>query len=112
MDRRAEGDNHARKEQRARAAAKNVSTKFVVRFHSYTSLLRREPWSRLTLREEGQVDLWETPNGLDADSSLLRHLAFLWQYAELRTSTLGRCDVARLDRTPVIRLPRDRKSVV
>jgi hypothetical protein len=33
MDRRAERDKHAGKEQRARAAAKNVSAKFVVRFH-------------------------------------------------------------------------------
>ena len=57
MDRRAESDNHARKEQRARAAAKNVSAKFAFCFHSYISVLRREPWSRLTLREEGQVEL-------------------------------------------------------
>ncbi len=57
------------------------------------------------MREEGQVELWETPNGLDADSSLLRHLAFLWQYAELRTNVPGSCRVARLDRTTVVRLP-------
>src|SRR5262249_17564047 len=57
MDRRAESDNHARKEQRGRAAAKNVSAKFSFRFHRYNSLLRREPSSRLTLQEEGQVEL-------------------------------------------------------
>ena len=43
IDRRAEGDNHARKEQRGRAAAKNVSANFAFRFHSYISVLRREP---------------------------------------------------------------------
>src|SRR2546421_12730002 len=57
VDRQAERYNHGRKKQRARAAAKNVSANFVVRFHSYTSVLRREPWSRLTLRKEGQVEL-------------------------------------------------------
>jgi hypothetical protein len=67
MNRRAEGDNDAGKKQCARAAAKNVSAKFVVRFHSYTSVLRREPASRLTLREEGQVELLgETPNEFDS----------------------------------------------
>ena len=34
IDRRAEGDNHAREEQRDRAAAKNVSAKFAFCFHS------------------------------------------------------------------------------
>jgi hypothetical protein len=43
LDRRAEGDNHAREEQRSRAAAKNVSANFAVRFHSCISLVRREP---------------------------------------------------------------------
>ena len=43
MDRRAEGDNPARKEQRSRAPAKNVTAKVAFCFHSYISLLRREP---------------------------------------------------------------------
>src|SRR6516164_9653251 len=43
IDRRAEGDNDARKEQRRRAVPKNVSANLIVRFHSYTSVLRREP---------------------------------------------------------------------
>src|SRR4030095_8577901 len=75
MDRRAEGDKHTRKKQCARAAAKNVSAKFVVRFHSYTSVLRREPWSRLTLREEGQVELRgrRLTNLTQADVGLCRH---------------------------------------
>jgi hypothetical protein len=57
MDRRAERDNHARKEQRARAAAKNVSAKFAFCFHSYISVLRREPWVAIDPAEEGQVEL-------------------------------------------------------
>src|SRR5207302_11364964 len=56
-NRRADGDNHTREEQRHRGAAENVSADFVFRFHSYTSVLRREPWSRLALRGEGQVEL-------------------------------------------------------
>ena len=34
IDRRAEGDDHARNEQRGRTTAKNVSAKFAFRFHS------------------------------------------------------------------------------
>ena len=71
LDRRAESDNHARKEQCARAAAKNVGANFIVGFHRYISVLRRDPASRLTLREEGQVELFgETPNGLSASVSV------------------------------------------
>src|SRR4029077_4017449 len=91
MDRRAESDNHGRKEQRARAAAKNVSAKFVVRFHSYTSVLR--PRALVAIDPCGKRARWssqETPNELDADSSVLRHFPFLWQYPELGTNAIDR----------------------
>ena len=48
----------------------NPGVNFVVRFHSYISLLRREPWSPVALRKEGRVELpWEeTPDELRARS--------------------------------------------
>src|SRR5437773_9797854 len=71
MDRRAEGDKHARKKQCARAAAKNVSTKFVFRFHSYTSVLRREPRVAIDPAGRGSGGApGETPNELDAKPML------------------------------------------
>src|SRR4030095_14473134 len=72
MDGRAEGQYHVRQEQRAHAATKNVSAKFVVRFHSYTSVLRREPWVAVDPagRGPGGALSGETPNELDAEATL------------------------------------------
>src|SRR4030095_11353146 len=49
-----------------------VRVEWVFCLHKYISLYERASRSRLTLREEGQVELsWgETPNGLSASASL------------------------------------------
>ena len=71
LGRQAESDKRTRKEQRGRAAAKNVSAKVAFRFHKYISLLRREP--RVAVDPAGRGSggaLGETPNGLSASASL------------------------------------------
>ena len=84
IDRRAEGDNDARKQQRNRAAAKNVSVNFVVRFHSYISLLRREPRVAVDPAGRGPGGApGETPNELDAGAScpfFVRHGKIHWTW--------------------------------
>ncbi|PYJ31086.1 MAG: hypothetical protein DME90_00270 [Verrucomicrobia bacterium] len=52
VDLRRQRDNHARKKERGRATAKDVTANLAFRLHSIF-IVATEPWSRLTLREDG-----------------------------------------------------------
>ena len=77
---------NSHKQKQVKGASKNVSANFVVRFHSYTSVLRREPSVAIDpCGKRARCSSRETPSELDADFHFAA-FPFLWLLPELGTN--------------------------